>query len=1138
MDVENNSRNMENSNHDHFDDSSTSFNKTIYKRTRFDAKKYVKYSKKKNRSSCLIKDCGAKFKGCIASNIKRHFQQIHNICIIHNKVKNAEEEEFDFNIDELEKYFDYDPLLNRSLCKAFNCQAVFTDINLTNLKNHYNQEHKEVENINLEDLEDYEVDKKVYHCLFKTCNVFPAQNLQDIKNHYVEQHSVNVRSFRMKNFETFCKTRYVKPSLDRGEEEFMSLEDSDTDEEEEDEEGDGEGEGGEPKRKKRKYTKRSDKTFKYHNYVKIYENENKAKCLIENCPKILSGIITNNIKRHFVSIHHMCIIHGINGPTAEKCENNLVRTYNESSYYVLDEFVFTNCNDKETKLFKCLFSNCSHFMPIDLKAIKTHYEQNHKICLIKHTPNRTISSTSDNENENENNLEIDQMANSSQTQCQNSQVYTIFNYSNYVERSTINNLSKCLIKTCGSIIKVTIVADVIKHYLGKHHFNIIENHENMPPYGPIQKVHKNISIEKFLDGSKCLFEKCDDVIPENWNDLGRHYYEKHKVTIMFKSSKRRKKSSYKKKKMNLSANESEDDEDSQDNDGISHSENDDDDNDDVKADNANCFVRNEFLSEDENHLNIKNDPLSPAGQELQVTLIKNEIAIDNEDDRQQSAISYETINTHENAIENVTQTLQQSLEISSDSNGKSLTKQRFHKLCLGLVIKYDLPLKLFNDEKYFKPLLAPYERKINSNIDSNKMENLMLKANHIIKDELKESFSNKVVSLELYVVRHEMQNYVIFNIRFLNDEMVQNKIIEFLPISQTTTTLPISQYLKKHNIDEQQVYMKTILATIQHDEIYTICNNLRQHNSDLKNHPIHELQLILRNFKEKYSEEIKSWQELTKYKEKLTLDIWNNLKDFAKHVKSLLETDVELKPKLQNAKNFFKTLQIFWNFFNKLSEEQYVVGDFYRDMLCCELELKEDITKNKNTYANNLNEELLKYKNNLLEWNEFIGALYLDIRFNFFGTRLLNEQQKNDAKTFLARVWDKYNNYFNTSVKNKDSSGNRDNHNVDVDDEYALLDKLLNDETSVSIQDKLIMWIPAKREPFSFNILNYWQTNNHNMIELNELRKIAFTFPASQNVMKVLKTNFTIFKNDGNTIDKFVMKFNRNILEQKENQII
>lgn len=79
----------------------------------------------------------------------------------------------------------------------------------------------------------------------------------------------------------------------------------------------------------------------------------------------------------------------------------------------------------------------------------------------------------------------------------------------------------------------------------------------------------------------------------------------------------------------------------------------------------------------------------------------------------------------------------------------------------------------------------------------------------------------------------------------------------------------------------------------------------------------------------------------------------------------------------------------------QLQNEQYVIGDFFRDWLNCELELEELSCINK--YASDLHDAMVNRKSKLFDNHAFIAALYFDPRFNFEGSTILSETQKLNA---------------------------------------------------------------------------------------------------------------------------------------------
>ncbi|KNC34963.1 hypothetical protein FF38_12278 [Lucilia cuprina] len=261
-----------------------------------------------------------------------------------------------------------------------------------------------------------------------------------------------------------------------------------------------------------------------------------------------------------------------------------------------------------------------------------------------------------------------------------------------------------------------------------------------------------------------------------------------------------------------------------------------------------------------------------------------------------------------------------------------------------------------------------------------------------------------------------------------------------------------------------------------------------------------------------------------------------NLKEFSEYLeKNSTENNEQLLPAI----HFFKALQIFWNFKDKLRGEQYVAGDFYRDLLCCELGLKGEHNKSHNFYANELYEKFCDFKNKILESQEFVAALYLDARFNFLGTRLIGDDEQNKGKLYLCEIWDKYKTYLQLSESPDNTLSNAELNNEEFnDDEYALLTQHINDtmpvKTNVSIQYKLSNFIPTKRQPISMDILKYWHSNCQSMEDINELTKIAFTHSASQFILLYLETNFSIplLQADEDNFDKLLLKSNQELLEE------
>lgn len=120
---------------------------------------------------------------------------------------------------------------------------------------------------------------------------------------------------------------------------------------------------------------------------------------------------------------------------------------------------------------------------------------------------------------------------------------------------------------------------------------------------------------------------------------------------------------------------------------------------------------------------------------------------------------------------------------------------------------------------------------------------------------------------------------------------------------------------------------------------------------------------------------------------------------------NMIKSLVAIKDKIKNKKNIsvnWTFVETFVSAFKPLADctlkfqtEQYVIGDFYRDWLSCEIELEELIPQN--SFASDLHARMAIRKTDLLQHNSFVAALYLDPRFNFSGSPILSNDQKQTA---------------------------------------------------------------------------------------------------------------------------------------------
>lgn len=507
---------------------------------------------------------------------------------------------------------------------------------------------------------------------------------------------------------------------------------------------------------------------KYYNYDAIL---NKSFCKFKSCNEII------NDKEPTKLINHYSQQHNIDIKTEEHTNKELL---NEILTMDLED---VKDYDDITKTYRCLFKNCYTFAVQNAQDIKKHYIDKHNIIikeisiiknkrlyLYKNLNNETLGLTALNQESSEFFKSIEkklELLNKIPKKSKSLKI-NYFNYTHYVEIFPQNNISICLLETCKKTLNGIISGNIKRHYKTIHCMYIVHASRHAITVEDCEKklsqkydesyyypLKEFLSFNKNGNLYKCLFEKCLHYMPKELNAIKTHYLEAHKILIIKTTDNKINKETIEpnstltgeKHKIELATTSTNKKRRYS---AISQTSDD------------NYTIRNECLSEDDNFT-------QDVPEDTGTCIIKTEnISIEDND------IENETDDSFNNScIPN------QNTQEIDDSNAKETLKEKrkFLKLCLGLILKHDLRLKLFDDALYFKPLLAPYEKSIDININAEKLEEIMLKVNCVIKEELMLGFRNKVLCLELYVLEYEMNNYLIFNIRYLSEEAIHNRII-------------------------------------------------------------------------------------------------------------------------------------------------------------------------------------------------------------------------------------------------------------------------------------------------------------------------------------------------------------------------
>lgn len=382
------------------------------------------------------------------------------------------------------------------------------------------------------------------------------------------------------------------------------------------------------------------------------------------------------------------------------------------------------------------------------------------------------------------------------------------------------------------------------------------------------------------------------------------------------------------------------------------------------------------------------------------------------------------------------------------SNSISITmdKNEFILCCVGLVTVKHMPFRIFDDDDYFKKIIRPYEEHYKININS---RNIVDKVNTVankIKEKISKNVFKKMMCLKIDVATRMDKSILGINIQYVKESKIYINTIGMVQLKRRHTSHflkgEIINCLKEFNIDISQIYACTsdnganviktskLLADLQEemqnqphedaisdDEEYLNIHSSLTSVLGVVRCAAHTIQLAAYDVIKTIGVQVDECRKIVKT---LRTMIRNENKDNLcmpplDNVTRWNSTFNMLKA-LEGLKEYIENVsepnigEVDWNFvtgflnaFRPLTEctikfqsEQYIVGDFYRDWLFCEVEL-EELQTGGNVYAAQLSTAMNSRKQNLLSADSFVAAIYLDARFNFAGTPFLTEEQKKNA---------------------------------------------------------------------------------------------------------------------------------------------
>ncbi|XP_023295316.2 uncharacterized protein LOC111678261 [Lucilia cuprina] len=458
----------------------------------------------------------------------------------------------------------------------------------------------------------------------------------------------------------------------------------------------------------------------------------------------------------------------------------------------------------------------------------------------------------------------------------------------------------------------------------------------------------------------------------------------------------------------------------------------------------------------------------------------------------------------------------------------------------------NIPLNEFREGITFQEALPAMEQNLKLKY------NLQTVGEHIdqmarkFQQDISKIVDNRLLYLKLDTASKKESKVMLINIQFIKD--FELKVLTLGAVELPNDT---SLYLEKKiqtTLDYYQIDSNQIISTIndnanvkdflhtneieaeqtEESYIYPLTNEYCQHLCErFPGHILHFAACeIIQQLNENISQSRDSVKSLRLQMPSLNLKPlpeldnttnWCSIYDMVKsllNIRGLIENNIELM------------VEVDWTFALKFeasfrpvvntaillqSDNHFIMGDFYREWLMCELELEELAISNE--LALYLLESLRKRKENLFKNKNFLAALYLDPRFCHEKTIHFNNKQKKRAIDELLQIFNQL-----KAVQNNQNISNICNKSTN---RYAKLERNVLEKMEMptvyppaSLNTMDDQWLKESLEelqfqerlPFNANILDYWKVVKYKNPILAKLAEVALAAPATQSTInKALK---------------------------------
>ncbi|XP_067617222.1 uncharacterized protein [Eurosta solidaginis] len=482
---------------------------------------------------------------------------------------------------------------------------------------------------------------------------------------------------------------------------------------------------------------------------------------------------------------------------------------------------------------------------------------------------------------------------------------------------------------------------------------------------------------------------------------------------------------------------------------------------------------------------------------------------------------------------------------------------RFLKCCIGLVAVKGISASIFDDDEFFKTLIAPQEEKFGTNLNSDDISILLQRSSATARNVIISKLKNRIISLKLDLAIGINREVLNISVLYIDHFKICHNTLDIVPLDKKYTKIKnvVMNCLKNYELNKDQVYcymaeVNSKVGKTEDDE-----ENVKEHTKEKVSetgNDINNAKELLNTLTTEFHEvknansiigftvfevlsEIESninqhrilVKELQTIFDGLILDNATNWLSTYKMLESLLNNKIYLEEDCATQMDGLDN-KMDWNFItdlitslkplvnlNKLfNNEQYILGDFYRDWLSCEIELEELLPTS--IYAGLFVQSMQKYKQEFLRDDKFLAAIYLDPRFNFYNSVMLSEEQKRRAEAHLIEQYKVIHTTFKnrtlsllTAVNDSENSTTIKSQDEPSTSKIAydkLTQRIMNlsaklndiDEPQRNFKQKLVTLLSTKMMvPLDTNVLDYWKNTNFDA-DITGILEAALTVPVTQ----------------------------------------